>query len=411
MELSVIICVYNTEPRYLKECLRSIRESTLYLVDHEICIVDDGSDIDYRELAREYGARYIKCERRGIYLTRLEGIRAARGEYLIFVDSDDCVTLTYHRSMLECAERESADIVYGRWAYLTERTAWEPRSDDVNSAEIYADGAKEALELFFRREGKQHSYYVLWNKLVRTSLALRASHELLRLVGEVALYNYSEDALICFFLHLYASRIRSTHSGYYLYRVHSGQSVDVTSEEKLGGQIRQMAKTLRIMQTTISNTEHNMHLARHIAEWRALMSRTHYSYARRLGYTGLYADVRDYYGISTLEVARYSDGAAYIDARLLPRNIKEIDRVLFGLYSSGESVTVRIPSDRYTRSALAQILLLPSGLRTSTECGTVLPMASISRLDRILYSAPVRRFAARIFPKGTGLRRLLKRLF
>lgn len=91
-KLSVMIPVYNVEA-YLRKCL----DSVIYpqLSDYEIVLVNDGSTDSSGDICREYASRYpelirlITTENGGIGKARDVGIDTARGEYIIFVDSDD----------------------------------------------------------------------------------------------------------------------------------------------------------------------------------------------------------------------------------------------------------------------------------------------------------------------------------
>ncbi len=91
-KLSIIIPIYRVE-EYLPACLDSVilpgRE------DYEIIAVDDGSPDRSGAIAEEYARRYpglirvIRQENRGLGGARNTGIEHARGDYLLFLDSDD----------------------------------------------------------------------------------------------------------------------------------------------------------------------------------------------------------------------------------------------------------------------------------------------------------------------------------
>ena len=89
--ISVIVPAYNREA-YLEQCLTSITNQTLR--DIEIICIDDGSTdgtlAKLKELqARDSRIRIISRENRGASVSRNEGIEAATGQYVIFMDSDD----------------------------------------------------------------------------------------------------------------------------------------------------------------------------------------------------------------------------------------------------------------------------------------------------------------------------------
>lgn len=86
-EFSVVIPVCNGE-KYLREALESV------LADKwdsfELIVVDDGSSDATPSIAHDFpGVRYHFQENQGVAVARNEGIRLARGRYLVFLDSDD----------------------------------------------------------------------------------------------------------------------------------------------------------------------------------------------------------------------------------------------------------------------------------------------------------------------------------
>lgn len=91
IKVSVIIPVYNME-KYLEECLDSVVNQTLKEI--EIITVDDGSTDNSLSILERYAAEYanivIRTQRnQGAGPARNNGIRNARGKYLIFMDPDD----------------------------------------------------------------------------------------------------------------------------------------------------------------------------------------------------------------------------------------------------------------------------------------------------------------------------------
>lgn len=92
-KVSVIIPVYNTE-QYLTECLDSVFNQTLK--DIEIIIVNDKSPDNSMSIIRDYakrGRRVIiinKPVNEGVGQARNDGLVRASGEFICFMDSDDC---------------------------------------------------------------------------------------------------------------------------------------------------------------------------------------------------------------------------------------------------------------------------------------------------------------------------------
>lgn len=94
MLFSILIPVYNVE-EYLSECIESIldQEET----DYEIILCDDGSTDSSGKICDSYAKKYpniirvIHKENEGLLLTLRCLMKNAKGNWLIFADSDDCL--------------------------------------------------------------------------------------------------------------------------------------------------------------------------------------------------------------------------------------------------------------------------------------------------------------------------------
>lgn len=119
--ISVIIPVYNTE-KYLRRCLDSVLEQTYQ--DFEIIIVNDCSPDNSATILNEYVCKdsrihVIENERNaGQMVTRSVGYRAARGEFLTFLDSDDFLPSDALEVLLRAMSGED-DIVVGNLNFIS----------------------------------------------------------------------------------------------------------------------------------------------------------------------------------------------------------------------------------------------------------------------------------------------------
>lgn len=415
MTLSIIICTYNTERRLLEECLRSLTESTLFHaevigrsdISVELLMIDDGSAVDYADLMEKYSVRHVKTENRGILLARALGVSLAVGDYLAFCDSDDTVSFNYHLPMLLRAEQTGADIVVNDWAYSSRSGLSYCRTDSTIARDFDVAG-DSVLPLFFEREGREHSYYVLWNKLYRRELLLSATEATRRATEGFSRFNYSEDALINLYAFSSAKRVLNIHTGYYFYRIHDAQSVSVSSEDTLRSQIYFMSHTLSVMEREIAPRPDVQTLVGRIAEWRALMSRAHYSHAKASSYKELYPYIAERYGVRRLKRSTYRDESVYLSCKHLPDNMPEIDRLLLSVWRSGGEVGIRKSRFEYINRTAEFMrergVIRTNALRTEAD----VPVAKTPLKRKIRYNSRLLRLARILFPKGSKIRKFLK---
>ncbi|QNJ92811.1 glycosyltransferase family 2 protein [Mycolicibacterium fluoranthenivorans] len=115
LDASIIVPAYNAES-HVKECLDSaIAQATNYR--YEILVVDDGSGDGTPAILDGYrdhkDLTVIRMLNAGVATARNHAIAAARGRYLVFLDSDDRLATNSVELLLSAAEREQADIVQG----------------------------------------------------------------------------------------------------------------------------------------------------------------------------------------------------------------------------------------------------------------------------------------------------------
>lgn len=88
--VSVIVPVYNTA-EYIKECIQSILSQSYKNI--ELILVNDGSTDISGEICKKYenmpNVIYIEQDNSGTQASRENGVKAAKGEWIMFVDSDD----------------------------------------------------------------------------------------------------------------------------------------------------------------------------------------------------------------------------------------------------------------------------------------------------------------------------------
>ena len=131
MRLSVIVPVYNVEP-FLRKCVDSLLNQDLTEDEYEIVLVDDGSTDQCGAICDEYASRYphvvaVHQPNGGLSAARNSGIDMARGNYVLFADSDDYLEPNVLKTLVSKVEAEDLDVLRFNYRNVNERyEAFEP---------------------------------------------------------------------------------------------------------------------------------------------------------------------------------------------------------------------------------------------------------------------------------------------
>lgn len=115
MILSIIIPVYNVEP-FVEKCIRSCEAQDVSKDDYEIVVVNDGSkdnslDVVNRVANEFENIRVFSQANAGLSAARNTGMREAKGEYYMFVDSDDWIAKNSLGKIVNKLQSEQPDIL------------------------------------------------------------------------------------------------------------------------------------------------------------------------------------------------------------------------------------------------------------------------------------------------------------
>ncbi len=160
--ISVVVPCYNVAA-YLRSCLTSIIAQTY--PDLEIIVVIDGSPDHSARIAKSFARwdrriRVIEQANAGLGAARNTGIRAATGDFIAFVDSDDSLPLDAYQLMADSLRRSGSDFAVGNLIRRKGTTEWVPGwAQDVHRHDRHGltlDDFPEILADVFS-----------WNKLFR----------------------------------------------------------------------------------------------------------------------------------------------------------------------------------------------------------------------------------------------------
>lgn len=116
-KVSVIVPVYHVE-EYLRRCLDSLLAQTYD--DYEVVCINDCSPDHSQQILEEYADKYpdrmsvyVNEHNLGLGKTRERGLTLVKGEYVMFIDSDDYVKADFIETYMSAMEAHPCDAVVG----------------------------------------------------------------------------------------------------------------------------------------------------------------------------------------------------------------------------------------------------------------------------------------------------------
>ena len=115
IKLSIIVPIYGVE-QYLRKCVDSLLNQDILSTEYEIILVEDGGHDKCPQICDDYAAahdniRVVHRKNGGLSAARNSGIEIARGEYIMFVDSDDYLQPNVLAALLKRMVEEQLDIL------------------------------------------------------------------------------------------------------------------------------------------------------------------------------------------------------------------------------------------------------------------------------------------------------------
>ena len=223
MKLSIIVPVHNVE-KYLSEALDSVIRQTYK--DWELILVENQSCDRSYEICLSYAEQYSNIrvcteERADLSNARNRGIQESRGEYLMFLDSDDYLASdTIVEKLIRKIEKEHTDIVVCNYYRL-----WNGKLLPAVGHEKYSYKDRESEDFRFEGFFSCGNLSYVWAKIYRASF-LKEKHMVFKE------FEYAEDKMFNTECYIKGSRYAFIKERGYVYR-RNEMSVSYQYNEKL----------------------------------------------------------------------------------------------------------------------------------------------------------------------------------
>ena len=206
--ISLVVPVYNVAP-YLQACLDSLICQTYSNL--EIILVDDGSTDGSETLCDSYAIKYARIqtfhqENGGLSAARNTGIQYAYGEYITFVDSDDCLAPGFVFTLYNAIREYDADLAICATGLFSNF----PKTSASSTCRLQVMTPQETIEtILYQRQFDVSA----WGKLYRMDLFQTRRYPVGKLFEDFAtafsLIDDCNSIVYCNSI-LYFYRIRST---------------------------------------------------------------------------------------------------------------------------------------------------------------------------------------------------------
>lgn len=185
MKISLVIPFYNAMPM-LGDLTESICRNMAELEDphsFEFVFINDGSTDDYVKLLDEFSEKFptvkiITQENGGVAKARNNGIKAATGDYIWFVDADDMIEEHAFVSIIDALdEAEMPDIMFCDCkGYEDQHNYYHSfsykYSDHMNGV-IRIENEEDRSRVYDMLFGKLRINYAIWYQLFRRELLIK----------------------------------------------------------------------------------------------------------------------------------------------------------------------------------------------------------------------------------------------
>ena len=223
MLLSIIVPVYNTNPKILKRCFRAFSELS---EKYELIVVNDGSNNretnQYLETIKANKSyKVIEQENRGVSAARNRGMDESTGSWIMFCDADDEVELTVLEHTLEAMVHYEGDFIYSDY---WKRVNGGDRK--VNLAECSSN--REYTVNLLRQP---NLYGTVWGKLFKRSVIKDIKFD--------EALTHSEDAVFLLEFMSKASKVLHSADAYYRYYI-SAESASKQNDDAVRQYIKAM---------------------------------------------------------------------------------------------------------------------------------------------------------------------------
>lgn len=164
--VSIIVPIYNAQ-KTIHRCMRSLLVQTYPFI--EILLVENNSSDNSYEICLQYAKEYESVKlyqtySKGASAARNCGIQNAKGEYIVFVDSDDYTKANSIERLVNSFEESKCDLIISDFYYVIGKEAYH------NHTGVYGKMSCKDYVNILMQQPQSFYHGVVWNKCYKASI-------------------------------------------------------------------------------------------------------------------------------------------------------------------------------------------------------------------------------------------------
>ena len=171
ISISVLMPVYNSE-KFLEETVQAVINQSY--TNWELILVDDGSTDNSKKLCdelrkKENRIKFIDKKNTGVSDTRNVALKNAKGQYVVFVDSDDLIHKDYLKLLVNSMNKYNTDLSVCN--FIERKISNTGKVEDIN-IEFCPKEVMEMAEMkdYIMDFGNSGLLNPLWNKIYKNQI-------------------------------------------------------------------------------------------------------------------------------------------------------------------------------------------------------------------------------------------------
>ena len=218
---SILVPVYNVE-KYISACIESVVNQSYH--EFELILVDDGSTDESGKLCDKYSSvdkriNVIHQKNSGLICARRVAISCAKGDYYIFLDSDDSLKENALTILYTYIQQYQADcIIYGMDRVADSKIV-QKFVPEINDNLLVTD-----KEILYSMVFTKSDYNAIWRKAVRRSVFQGLDY------SQYYHLSHGEDLLQSLEIYKYSNHVLFVNDSLYNYTINPNsitQSIDI----------------------------------------------------------------------------------------------------------------------------------------------------------------------------------------